>query len=76
MSRELGIQAIYLASSVLFILGLKSLTRPAHARRGMQQAGCHRLRFLSGRDHDGLETSDDFVVIANQSGCFRGEIAR
>ena len=32
------IQAAYLAASVLFILGLKSLTKPDSARRGMQQA--------------------------------------
>ena len=36
--RELVIQAIYLAASVLFILGLKSLSRPDKARLGMQQA--------------------------------------
>ena len=33
--RELFIQATYLAASVLFILGLKSLTRPDKARHGM-----------------------------------------
>jgi H+-translocating NAD(P) transhydrogenase subunit beta len=38
MSRELVIQAIYLASSILFILGLKSLSHPDKARLGMQQA--------------------------------------
>ncbi len=48
MSRELGIQAIYLASSVLFILGLKSLTRPAFARRGMQQAAVGMLLAIVG----------------------------
>ncbi|HEY1904482.1 MAG TPA: NAD(P)(+) transhydrogenase (Re/Si-specific) subunit beta, partial [Myxococcaceae bacterium] len=37
-AREVVIQAIYLASSVLFILGLKSLSRPDKARLGMQQA--------------------------------------
>ena len=36
--RELVIQAIYLAASVLFILGLKSLSHPDKARLGMQQA--------------------------------------
>ncbi|MGO9831323.1 MAG: NAD(P)(+) transhydrogenase (Re/Si-specific) subunit beta [Myxococcaceae bacterium] len=48
MSRELGIQAIYLASSILFILGLKSLTRPEHARRGMQQAAVGMLLAIVG----------------------------
>ena len=38
MIREYFVQASYLAASVLFILGLKSLTRPEQARRGIQQA--------------------------------------
>jgi NAD(P) transhydrogenase subunit beta len=36
--RDLFIQAVYLAASVLFILGLKSLSSPDKARLGMQQA--------------------------------------
>jgi NAD(P) transhydrogenase subunit beta len=36
--REYVIQAGYLAASVLFILGLKGLTSPDRARRGMQYA--------------------------------------
>lgn len=36
--RDLFIQGSYLAASVLFILGLRSLTRPDRARRGMQMA--------------------------------------
>jgi NAD(P) transhydrogenase subunit beta len=36
--REYVIQASYLTASVLFILGLRSLTRPDKARRGMQLA--------------------------------------
>jgi NAD(P) transhydrogenase subunit beta len=36
--RELATQITYLAASVLFILGLRSLTRPDRARRGMLQA--------------------------------------
>ncbi len=36
--RELMVQLTYLASSVLFILGLRSLTKPDQARRGMQLA--------------------------------------
>ncbi|MCH8923456.1 MAG: hypothetical protein IIA67_09960, partial [Planctomycetes bacterium] len=34
--RELFIQISYLAASALFILGLRGLTRPDKARRGMQ----------------------------------------
>jgi H+-translocating NAD(P) transhydrogenase subunit beta len=36
--RDLIIEATYLAASVMLILGLRSLTRPEHARRGMHQA--------------------------------------
>jgi H+-translocating NAD(P) transhydrogenase subunit beta len=36
--RDLFIEAAYIAASILFILGLRSLTRPDAARRGMQQA--------------------------------------
>ena len=36
--RDYFIQASYLAASVLFILGMRSLTHPDKARRGMQLA--------------------------------------
>ena len=36
--RDYFIQASYLAASILFILGLRTLTRPDKARRGMQLA--------------------------------------
>jgi NAD(P) transhydrogenase subunit beta len=42
------IQAAYLAASILFILGLKSLTRPDSARRGMQQAAVGMLLAIVG----------------------------
>ncbi|PYQ54675.1 MAG: NAD synthetase [Acidobacteria bacterium] len=45
---EYLIQAAYLAASVLFILGLKSLTRPDSARRGMQQAAVGMLLAVVG----------------------------
>ncbi len=45
---EYLIQAAYLAASVLFILGLKSLTRPDSARRGMQQAAVGMLLAIVG----------------------------
>ncbi len=38
----------YLAASVLFILGLKSLTHPDRARRGMQQAAVGMLLAVCG----------------------------
>jgi NAD(P) transhydrogenase subunit beta len=46
--RDLFIQAAYLAASVLFILGLKSLTKPDSARRGMQQAALGMLLAIVG----------------------------
>jgi H+-translocating NAD(P) transhydrogenase subunit beta len=46
--RTLVIEATYLAASVLFILGLKSLTRPESARRGMQQAAVGMLLAIVG----------------------------
>ncbi|MDB4905296.1 MAG: transhydrogenase [Gemmatimonadetes bacterium] len=46
--RELFIQVVYLAASVLFILGLRSLTRPDLARRGMQQAALGMVLAIAG----------------------------
>src|SRR5919205_162346 len=46
--RETFTQVTYLAASVLFILGLKSLTRPDSARRGMQQAALGMLLAIIG----------------------------
>jgi NAD(P) transhydrogenase subunit beta len=46
--RENITQLTYLAASVLFILGLRSLTRPDKARRGMQQAAVGMLLALCG----------------------------
>src|SRR5215216_2092347 len=46
--RETFIQISYLIASVLFILGLRSLTRPDKARRGMQQAAVGMLFAIAG----------------------------
>jgi NAD(P) transhydrogenase subunit beta len=46
--RELLIQAAYLAASVFFILGLKSLSNPDKARRGMNQAAVGMLLAIIG----------------------------
>ncbi len=43
------IQAAYLAASVLFILGLRSLTHPDRARRGMQLAALGMLVAFGGQ---------------------------
>jgi H+-translocating NAD(P) transhydrogenase subunit beta len=45
---EVFTQGSYLAASVLFILGLRSLTRPDSARRGMHQAALGMLLAIVG----------------------------
>ena len=47
-TRELVTDLTYLLASVLFILGLRSLTRPQTARRGMQLAGLGMLSAICG----------------------------
>src|ERR1043166_3039093 len=46
--RDTFTKASYLIASVLFILGLRSLTRPDKARRGMQQAAVGMLFAIAG----------------------------
>jgi NAD(P) transhydrogenase subunit beta len=46
--RTFFIQAAYIGASVLFILGLRSLTRPDKARRGMQQAAVGMALAIAG----------------------------
>ncbi|HEY3933121.1 MAG TPA: NAD(P)(+) transhydrogenase (Re/Si-specific) subunit beta [Gemmatimonadales bacterium] len=46
--RELLTQITYLAASVFFILGLRSLTHPDKARRGMNQAAAGMLLAIIG----------------------------
>src|SRR5437868_15202291 len=46
--RDYFIQGSYLAASVPFILGLRSLTRPDKARRGMQLAAAGMLFAIVG----------------------------
>jgi NAD(P) transhydrogenase subunit beta len=46
--RDFLIEGSYLVASVLFILGLRSLTRPDKARRGMQQAALGMLFAVVG----------------------------
>ena len=48
MTRDTITQLSYLAASVLFIMGLRSLTRPENARRGMQQAAVGMVLALCG----------------------------
>src|SRR5438445_505880 len=46
--RDTFIQASYLIASILFILGMRSLTRPDKARHGMQQAAVGMLFAIAG----------------------------
>src|SRR3954471_16811580 len=48
MTRDYVVQFSYLAASVLFILGLRSLTHPDKARRGMQLAAVGMLVAICG----------------------------
>jgi proton-translocating NAD(P)+ transhydrogenase subunit beta len=48
MVRDLFIQAAYLASSIFFILGLRSLTKADEARRGMNLAALGMLLAIVG----------------------------
>ncbi|HEX9052668.1 MAG TPA: NAD(P)(+) transhydrogenase (Re/Si-specific) subunit beta [Anaeromyxobacter sp.] len=47
-ARTLFIEAAYLAASILFVLGLRSLTVPDRARRGMQLAAVGMLVAIAG----------------------------
>ncbi len=58
-TRELFIQATYLAASVLFIFGLRGLTAPDKARRGMQLAAIGMLAAIVG-------TLIDFRIVEYQ----------
>jgi NAD(P) transhydrogenase subunit beta len=63
-ARELVIQGIYLASSVLFILGLKSLSHPDKARLGMQQAALGMVLAIIGTLFHHEIVRFDFIALA------------
>ena len=63
-AREVVIQAIYLAASVLFILGLKSLSRPDKARLGMQQAAVGMALAIVGTLFHHEIIRFDFIALA------------
>src|SRR5579871_703780 len=48
MARTVFIESTYLAASILFILGMRSLTRTERAQRGMQQAMVGMLLAVAG----------------------------
>ena len=56
-TRDWIVQGAYLAASILFILGLRSLTKPTQARLGMQQAAFGMLFAVIGTLlHSGIIT--------------------
>ena len=57
------IQVCYLAASVLFILGLKGLTPPDKARRGMQLAAMGMLVAIVGTLLDSTIVSFVWIII-------------
>jgi NAD(P) transhydrogenase subunit beta len=70
--RTFFIQAAYIGASVLFILGLRSLTRPEKARRGMQQAAVGMLLAIAGTlvNHEILEYK--WIVLGMGAGALIG----
>jgi NAD(P) transhydrogenase subunit beta len=63
-ARDLVIEAIYLAASVLFILGLKSLSHPDRARLGMQQAALGMVLAIVGTLFNHEIIRFDFIAVA------------
>jgi len=63
-ARDLVIEAIYLAASVLFILGLKSLSHPDRARLGMQQAALGMVLAIVGTLFNHEIVRFDFIAVA------------
>jgi len=58
------IEALYLAASVLFILGLKGLTSPATARRGMHYAEAGMLLAIIGTLMHHEIVRYDWIIVA------------
>jgi NAD(P) transhydrogenase subunit beta len=70
--RDLFIQLAYVSASVLFILGLRSLTRPDRARHGMQQAAIGMVLAVAGTlvNHQILDYK--WIVIGMAAGAIIG----
>src|SRR5438093_3847637 len=70
--RSAFIQLTYIGASVLFILGLRSLTRPDRARRGMQQAAVGMVLAIAGTlvNHQILDYK--WIVIGMTAGAVIG----
>ena len=63
-ARDLVIEGIYLASSVLFILGLKGLSHPDRARTGMQHAALGMVLAIIGTLFHHEIVRFDYVALA------------
>src|SRR5205085_1916264 len=61
--RDLLIEAAYLAASVFFILGLRSLSNPDKARRGMQYAAIGMLLAILGTLANAGIVTWPFIVV-------------
>ena len=74
VARELLIQFAYLISSVLFILGLRSLSDPARARAGMRLAMLAMLFAVVGTllHHDIVRF--EFIIVGLVVGSFIGVV--
>src|SRR5436190_23520131 len=70
--RDLFIQLAYIGASILFILGLRILTRPDRARHGMQQAAIGMVLAVAGTlvNHQILDYK--WIVVGMASGAIIG----
>ena len=70
--QELIVQGSYLAASVMFILGLRSLTRPNDARLGMQQAAVGMLFAVIGTLLNSSILTYQWIIIGLVIGAIAG----
>jgi NAD(P) transhydrogenase subunit beta len=71
-ARDWVIQLAYLAASALFILGLRSLTKPADARLGMQQAAAGMLFAVIGTLLDANIVTYQWILVGLVVGTLLG----
>ena len=71
-SRTVFIQLSYLVASVLFILGLRSLTRPDRARLGMQQAAGGMLFAVIGTLINSNIVTYEWIIVGLVIGALAG----
>ena len=71
-TQELIVQGSYLVASVMFILGLRSLTRPKDARLGMQQAAVGMLFAVIGTLLNAGILTYEWIIIGLVIGAIAG----